>query len=162
MRRLSKEIGELLEGFFAPSNWTMMFHSLHHMADQIQQWGPVRDTWMFSFESMFGNLVRTIKTRSVPIPNIMHTWEVGRGVMLCKGLLGQAAERRRFGIALPRSAPLFPNKEVRLGETSKETRLTDAIKEELRQWLKSHEAYRKVRTLWENAKRNARRRRDRR
>ena len=63
---------ECLQNDLSPEHWTIMFHLVSHMEEQLRRWGPVKDIWMFAFEDFFGYIVGLIKSRSNPVANIMR------------------------------------------------------------------------------------------
>jgi hypothetical protein len=67
------QLEELMEGldWMSPTNWTINFHFFEHFIDQVERWGPVRDSWMFLLEDFFGYNKRQLKTRSNPVMSIM-------------------------------------------------------------------------------------------
>ncbi len=43
---------------FPRAELNFCMHAIIHLADQIKMYGPLRDTWMFAFESYNGKLTR--------------------------------------------------------------------------------------------------------
>jgi len=72
LNKQSAEMTESLQNDLSPKDWTIMFHLVTHMEEQLRRWGPVKDTWMFGFESFFGDMMSLIKSRSHPVASIMR------------------------------------------------------------------------------------------
>jgi hypothetical protein len=72
LKKQSAEMTESLQNDLSPKDWTIMFHLVPHMEEQLRRWGPVKDTWMFGFESFFGDMMSLIKSRSHPVASIHH------------------------------------------------------------------------------------------
>jgi hypothetical protein len=85
-----------MEHRMSPWNWTIMFHLVvDHLADQMAEWGPVRDTWMFAYESFFGLLKKFARNRSAPVATIMRARQASRAVNLVVALFNQEVALRR-------------------------------------------------------------------
>ena len=118
LRVAVQESLRVLENEMSPCNWTIMFHLLEHMPEQIQQWGPTRETWMFCMESYFGKLVRMIRNRQHPIANVLRSIAVSKAVRACVAISRQADLVRTRGFAPPlRLPPSVPcrDSDVNLG-----------------------------------------------
>jgi hypothetical protein len=87
MRELSLKARLLMEKRMSPWNLTMMFHLLvDHFADQCEEWGTVRDTWMFMYESFFGLLKKYARNRGAPVATIMRARQAAKAVNLVTAL----------------------------------------------------------------------------
>ena len=49
LKKQSAEMTESLQNDLSPKDWTIMFHLVPHMEEQLRRWGPVKDTLMFGF-----------------------------------------------------------------------------------------------------------------
>jgi hypothetical protein len=78
---------ELLYNELNPWYWTCMFHLLRHMPQQIFEYGPVRENWMFSTESLFGVEKGKIRSRSHPEENLMRTRDMRQALEMARVLL---------------------------------------------------------------------------
>jgi hypothetical protein len=75
LKYLNKQCAEMtkcLQDDLSPQDWTIMFHAVTHMEEQLRRWGPVKETWMFGLESFFGDMMSLIKSRSHPVKSIMR------------------------------------------------------------------------------------------
>jgi hypothetical protein len=77
-----------------PVMWTIMFHLLKHVRKQLERWGPVRDTWMFSYESFFGFLKQYVRNKSTPVQTILVARSVSKSVKTATELLRRARLER--------------------------------------------------------------------
>ena len=51
--------------------WVINTHLLIHLVRQLKVMGPMRETWMYAFESMNGRLKRWVKNNAYPVQSIM-------------------------------------------------------------------------------------------
>lgn len=133
-----------------PRNWTIMFHLLEHMPAQIRQWGPPRDTWMFSMESFFGKLVRMIKNQHHPIANVMRTYSISKAVNLCIALMSHGLEKHRHGYVAPIRLPpcITPvDRTARLGEQNHTGFLSRELWQDLIVFLKKTDEWKELKEL---------------
>jgi hypothetical protein len=92
MDYLREEMGDyerILNNDLSPWSWYMMTHLLTHLADQLEEYGPMREYWMFRLESFFGVQTQLIKTRSNPEANLMQTRSTIKAIELARGLVAQ-------------------------------------------------------------------------
>jgi hypothetical protein len=47
------------------SEHVIMIHLMGHLVDQMEQFGPLRGTWMFGLESFLGSLKGAVKNRAM-------------------------------------------------------------------------------------------------
>ena len=83
-----------LEEDLSPRHWTIMMHSMKHMAAQLERWGPVREMWMFGFESYFGHMVNKVNNRNTFVANIMVQDAAKLQLEMAKSLIDHM---QRFG-----------------------------------------------------------------
>lgn len=60
-----------LQNDLSPQDWTIMYHEVTHMEEQLKRWGPVKDQWMYPLEDFFGYSMSCIKTRSFPVASML-------------------------------------------------------------------------------------------
>ena len=60
-----------LQNDLSPQDWTIMYHEVTHMEEQLKRWGPVKDQWMYPLEDFFGYIMSNIKTRSFPVASML-------------------------------------------------------------------------------------------
>jgi len=72
MKEQVVKLQENLQNCQNPRHWSIMFHVLRHIPEQLAYWGPIKDQWMFCFEDFFGFAMGLIKTRSNPVQSIMN------------------------------------------------------------------------------------------
>ena len=70
----------------SPEDLVTMSHIFSHLVEQVEENGPMREMWMFSFEDYFGVLKNKIKTRSYPVSSIMKALELQTLVDKIRGL----------------------------------------------------------------------------
>jgi hypothetical protein len=78
-----------------PPDWLVInTHKFWHHADQLMRFGPMREWWMYAFESLNGKLGRWVKNRQYPVASCMNG--VGRLKLLrsLRGLLQVVAKNR--------------------------------------------------------------------
>jgi hypothetical protein len=142
-----------------PINWTIMFHVLEHIPNQIRDWGPVRESWMFCMESFFGKLTRMIKNTHHPISNIMRTYSVSKAVNVCIALMNHTLQKDRLGIVAPtRLPPCIPprSRTACLGEKNRSIVLPAALRLELVVFLKQTPEYQELQEMHREARRDSR------
>jgi hypothetical protein len=81
----------------SPIMWTIMFHLLRHMKEQLAEWGPVRETWMFAYESFFGFLKSFVRNRSTPVQTILQARSLAKAVKTTTRLMERARTRIHGG-----------------------------------------------------------------
>lgn len=72
---IEKDIWECisdLEIIIGPSNMTLAVHNMGHFPRQVQDFGPIRETWAFGAESKLGTMKRKAFNRYLPGACIMH------------------------------------------------------------------------------------------
>ena len=89
LREVMEEFQQLLNNDMSPWNWRMMCHLPVHLADQLEEWGPIREYWMFRLESFFGIITALIKSRSNPEANLMKTRSTVKAIELARELIAQ-------------------------------------------------------------------------
>jgi hypothetical protein len=104
------------ERFISPRNWTIMHHLLEHMPQEVGKFGPVRELWMFAYESMFGHLKRLVKNAALPVANIMKSWMMTRSVVLARAAIDQHVKRLQYGeLRMPELVPPSPETKATRG-----------------------------------------------
>ena len=63
-------MSKVLECQLSPRHWTIMFHLMKHMPEQLRRWGPVKDHWMFGFEDFFGHNMQWIHSNRYPVASM--------------------------------------------------------------------------------------------
>jgi len=121
-------------------------HMFLHMVDQLARNGPVREWWMFAFESAFGTNKLESKNMTHIVASMMFS--IGRRMMMEKLI----AFRSLTGLpAPPQEASIVPDRrELELYGSGSKQDLTIVEKDMLLRWLKgNHAVYWKVSKLYE-------------
>lgn len=69
-----------------PGDLVIVSHLFTHLVDQVAENGPMRELWMFVFESYFGVLKTAVKNRRTPVASIMKSLEYRLMIDMVKGL----------------------------------------------------------------------------
>jgi hypothetical protein len=71
----------------SPHRWVLNTHLLCHVVDQLRDLGPVREYWMFVFESLNGKIGRWVKNNAYPVQSIMNAIGRQKTIRYIRGLL---------------------------------------------------------------------------
>ena len=87
-RDMGKRLIEIFESHMSPHHWTFILHAYGtHIPDQWEDWGPVREVWMFMLEDFNGFLKRRVKKRDLPAASIVMSLERRSSTQIAQALL---------------------------------------------------------------------------
>jgi len=163
MELLANEIRlffEDLESSGAAYAWAVInTHMFSHLVEQLQRYGPMREVWMYAFESFNGYLKRIAKNNAYPVQSIMFNWKRSKVLRLVRGLL---LHLERAGNTSRPVAPITterrPGIRVDVSAEGKRVVLKDDDIKDLKVWMQSAiPAYANLREKWERYVNDARR-----
>jgi len=125
---------ESTRGMASPYWWVLNTHLLVHAVDQIFDLGPVREYWMYVFESFNGKIGRWVKNNAYPIQSIMNG--IGRQHMLqyVRGLLMALRQE----VPIPFYTKALTVDPVQVPKVGKRHVLSDEERKHLNTWMKTN------------------------
>lgn len=121
-----------LEEDLSPSHWTIMMHVMKHMAAQLERWGPVREMWMFGFESYFGHMINKINNRNNFVANMLVQDATKLQLEMAKSLIDHM---QRFGRRLHYSRVDPPLKAIAPVGTGKMKMVSPELERSIMAWM---------------------------
>ena len=149
LRELTKLFFEDLEENGPPEWLAINTHKIWHWVDLLLRFGPVREWWMYAFESMNGKLARWVKNNAFPVASIMNGIRRLKMLRSLRGILAMLLRRERAAVGrVPRAlmAGAAPGIVVTtFGDKGKLSELTFSEMDELTSWMRaSIPTYRKL------------------
>ena len=62
-------------------------HMFSHMVTQLEKYGPMREVWMYAFESLNGHIKSLARSNSLPVPAIMNYFKRVKLLRLVRGII---------------------------------------------------------------------------
>ena len=62
-------------------------HMFSHMVTQLEKYGPMREVWMYAFESLNGHIKSLARSNSLPVQAIMNIIKRVKVLRLVRGLI---------------------------------------------------------------------------
>ncbi len=125
---------ESTRGMSSPHWWVLNTHLLSHTVDQLFDLGPVREYWMYVFESYNGKIGRWVKNNAFPIQSIMNG--IGRQDMIrfVRGLLMVLRQEE----PIPFHTKVITVDPVGVKNVGKNHNLTDLEQGQLTRWMRNN------------------------
>ncbi|KAK3235042.1 hypothetical protein CYMTET_54731 [Cymbomonas tetramitiformis] len=95
LREQTRLFFEDLEANGPPQWLAINTHKIWHWADLLLRFGPVREWWMYAFESMNGKLARWVKNNAFPVASIMNGYLRLKTLRSLRGILTMLLNRER-------------------------------------------------------------------
>ncbi len=133
-----------------PPEWLAInTHKIWHWADLLLRFGPVREWWMYAFESMNGKLARWVKNNAYLVASIMNGIRRLKMLHSVRGVLTMLLNREKAASGrVPRPLMAGPPPGIvvtTFGNTGKPMELTYSEIAELTRWMQaSIPAYQKL------------------
>ena len=87
-RDMGKRLIHMFESHMSPHHWSFILHAYGmHIPDQLEDWGPVREVWMFMLEDFNGYLKRRVKNRHLPAASIVMGLERKSSIQIAQALM---------------------------------------------------------------------------
>jgi len=121
----------------SPHWWVLNTHLLVHAVDQLRELGPVREYWMFVFESLNGKIKRWVKNNAYPVQSIMNglgrqnTIRYVKGLLMVHELRGKVPRPLEIPPVSMRGTVVVPN-------IGKKHVLSDADRRMLTKWMQTN------------------------
>ncbi|KAK3238620.1 hypothetical protein CYMTET_51378 [Cymbomonas tetramitiformis] len=149
LREQTRLFFEDLEANGPPQWLAINTHKIWHWADLLLRFGPVREWWMYAFESMNGKLARWVKNNAFPVASIMNGYLRLKTLRSLRGILTMLLNRKRATAGrVPRALMARPAPGIvvtTFGEKGKPLELTSLEIDQLTRWMRaSIPAYRKL------------------
>ena len=122
-----------------PPDWLVVnTHKIWHWADLLLRFGPVREWWMYAFESLNGKLARWVKNNAYPVASIMNGIRRLKMLASLRGIISMLRNRRTRR-RLPRA--LMTRKPgivvSTFGKDGNSVVLSDDEVDELKRWMRA-------------------------
>ncbi|KAK3235785.1 hypothetical protein CYMTET_54049 [Cymbomonas tetramitiformis] len=149
LREQTRLFFEDLEANGPPQWLAINTHKIWHWADLLLRFGPVREWWMYAFESMNGKLARWVKNNAFPVASIMNGYLRLKTLRSLRGILTMLLNRERATAGrVPRALMAGPAPGIvvtTFGDKGKPLELTSLEIDQLTRWMRaSIPAYRKL------------------
>ena len=149
LRELTRLFFEDLEKNGPPEWLAINTHKIWHWVDLLLRFGPVREWWMYAFESMNGKLARWVKNNAYPVPSIMNGIRRLKMLYSLRGILSMLLKREKAARGrVPRPLMAGPNRGIIVttyGDKGTPMELTSSETDEITRWMgASIPAYRKL------------------
>ena len=130
----------------SPHWWVLNTHLLIHAVDQLEDLGPVREYWMFVFESLNGKIKRWVKNNAYPVQSIMNGMGRQKTIRFIQGLL----QVLRGEAPRPFTVPKVERDIVIVDRVGKWHKFSDEERRQLTKWLHSNVGhYQRLKELME-------------
>jgi hypothetical protein len=128
----------------SPHWWVLNTHLLCHVVDQLRDLGPVREYWMFVFESLNGKIDRWVKNNAYPVQSIMNGIGRQKTIQYVRGLLMAL----RNEVPRPLVVPALVRDRVVVAEKGKKHTLTADERACIDVWMRTNVGhYRRLQDL---------------
>ena len=117
----------------SPHWWVLNTHILCHVVDQLRDLGPVREYWMFVFESLNGKIGRWVKNNAYPVQSIMNGIGRQKTIQYVRGLLMAL----RNEVPRPLVVPALVRDRVVVAEKGKKHTLTAGERACIDVWMRN-------------------------
>jgi hypothetical protein len=125
-----------------PPDWLVLnTHKIWHWADLLLRFGPVREWWMYAFESLNGKLARWVKNNAYPVASIMNGIRRLKTLasLRLRGIMSMLRNRQTHRPPLPRA--LMTRKPgivvTTFGKDGSSVWLSDDEVNELKRWMRA-------------------------
>jgi hypothetical protein len=129
-----------------------------HFVDQLERYGPMREVWMYAFESLNGYIKRLARNNSLPVPSIMNNIKRTKILRVVRGLMAFVCEESTSRSPAAVTLGHREGMAVHLDSRGRRTLLPPEDIDFLRVWMRSGiPAYGKLVEAWESHDKNVRR-----
>ena len=133
-----------LAGEMPPTIWRQPLHYMMHFPEHMLLYGPTGDHNMWTYESMFGDITRLLKSRTHPVANILKAWGAGFALRTVTARL----HHNKHVTHLPNPPSFTPNnrsrtdKDITLGGQRKTAQqLNGSTLEQVKAWYRLQAPY---------------------